>query len=252
MLNDYIVPGDRLELTAVHDDMGMNIAEKMQGPERKVFRTRIHDIRTEDEIEIEMPMEHNTLQMLPVGGEYDLCFYTRKGLYQCYATVIDRYKSNNFFILVMNLTTNLRKFQRREYYRLNCVLNMKCRKLSAEEEKTLEDRPVEFLNTDFTLEDGLIVDISGGGARFLSDIPYEKHDQILFRFTLDIDKRPREYSLIGKVVRSDLLEGEEQTGYEIRVQFVHINGKDRESIIRYIFEEQRKIRKRSQIRTQED
>ena len=86
----------------------------------------------------------------------------------------------------------------------------------------------------------------------MSDIPYEKHDQILFRFTLEIDKRPREYSLIGKVVKSDLLEGEEQTGYEIRVQFVHINGKDRESIIRYIFEEQRKIRKRSQMRTQED
>jgi c-di-GMP-binding flagellar brake protein YcgR len=128
---------------------------------------------------------------------------------------------------------------------------MKCRKLSTEEEKTLEDRPVEFLNTDFTLEDGLIVDISGGGARFLSDIPYEKHDQILFRFTLDIDKRPREYSLIGKVIKSDILEGEDQTRYEIRVQFVHINGKDRESIIRYIFEEQRKIRKKSQGRKDE-
>ncbi|SKB90517.1 c-di-GMP-binding flagellar brake protein YcgR, contains PilZNR and PilZ domains [Lachnospiraceae bacterium] len=245
MLSEYIVPGDRLELTAVHDMTGINIAEQMQGTERKVYRTRIHDIRTEDEIEIEMPLDHGTLQMLPVGGEYDLCFYSRKGLYQCYATVIDRFKSNNFFILVMNLKTNLRKFQRREYYRLNCVLEMKCRKLTQEEEKVMEDLPVEFMNTDFTLEDGLIVDISGGGARFISDITYDTQDRILFKFTLEIDRIPRNYSLMGRVVCSNPLDGQDGK-YEVRVQFVNIDGKDRESIIRYIFEEQRKIRHKSQ------
>ncbi len=244
MLRDYIVPGDRLELTAVHDETGTNIAEQVQGKEKRVYRTRIHEIRTEDEIEIEMPLEHGNIQMLPVGGEYDLCFYSRKGLYQAYAVVIDRFKSNNFFILVMNLTTNLRKFQRREYYRLNCVLDMKCRKLTEQEEKIMDERTVEFMNTDFTLEDGVIVDISGGGARFVSDTPFDTSDHILFRFTLEIDRIPRVYSLIGRIVSSNELDGQDGK-YEIRIQFIHIDSKDRESIIRYIFEEQRKIRQKT-------
>ena len=77
-----------------------------------------------------MPMEQGKVILLPVDGEYNLCFYTQSGLYQCLARVIDRYKSDNIFVLVMELTTDIRKYQRREYYRLNCVLDMKARNVT--------------------------------------------------------------------------------------------------------------------------
>ena len=78
-------------------------------------------------------MNKTKLILLPIDGEYDLCFYTAQGLYQCFARIIDRCKSNNVYVLVFELTSNLRKHQRRDYYRFSCVLDMKTRELKQEE-----------------------------------------------------------------------------------------------------------------------
>jgi c-di-GMP-binding flagellar brake protein YcgR len=52
-----------------------------------------------------------------------------------------------------------------------------------------------------------------------------------------------EYSVIGRVIMSNALEG--RVGeYRNHVQFVNIKDRDREGIIRYIFEEERKIRRK--------
>ncbi len=236
MLTDYVIPGDKVELT----DKKSEERVKNGVVERKTYTSRVYDVISEDEIKVNMPMEGGHLILLPVDSEHDLCFYTKNGLYQCYARVTDRYKSNNVYILSMELTSPLRKFQRREYYRLNCILNMKCRTVDEEEYKQVSEmEDVQFVNTDLTLENGIIVDISGGGARFISGHPYEKDAKILFKFTLD----SREYEVIGKVLISNKLEGREGA-FQNHVQFVNINDKERESIIRFIFEEERRIRKK--------
>lgn len=240
MLTEYVIPGDKIELTEIRSE---ETADENGNIERKVYRTRVYDIVSEDEIKVTMPIEKGKLVLLPVDGEYDLCFYTANGLYQCYSRVSDRYKSNNVYILCLELTTNLRKFQRREYYRLNCILNMKCRQLEDKEYEDMMTRPVQFYNTDLTLQDGIIVDISGGGARFISREKYEKDTKILFRFSLTTGATPTSYSIMGRILLSDVIEGREGE-FENRVQFINMNVDEREGIIRYIFEEERKIRHR--------
>ncbi|HOO28592.1 MAG TPA: flagellar brake protein, partial [Lachnospiraceae bacterium] len=201
-----------------------------------------YDIVSEDQIKIAMPMEQGKIILLPVDGEYNICFYTTTGLYQCLARVIDRYKSDNIFVLDMELTTDIRKYQRREYYRLNCVLDMKSREITEKDVNGLSER-VRFIDTDITFNNGLIVDISGGGVRFISKVCYPKNTNILFSFSLYVSGKLAEYKLIGKVLLSERLENREDE-YEHRIQFVNIMNDDRESIIRYIFEEERKIRRR--------
>ncbi len=245
MLNDYVVPGDKLELTSSR--YSEESSEELEGKEAaksRVYHSKVYDIRSNEIIEIEMPMEKGKLILLPIGGEFDLCFYTATGLYQCYSVVKDRYKTSNVFILVMELTSGLRKFQRREYYRFNCVLDMKCRELSEEEQEHYISRPVEFLDTDLTLEDGVIVDISGGGARFVSDQEYKENTKILFRFSLKMDNGPQKFSVVGRVVKSNPKEGLKDK-YENRIKFLSIDSRSREDIIRYIFEEERKIRRKT-------
>ncbi len=245
MLNDYLVPGDRIEIRSTKiNDQDMEDIDGQGGSRGKVFHSKVCDIRSEEEIEIEMPMEKGKLILLPVGKEYDLCFYTSSGLYQCYSVVRDRYKTNNMFILVMELTSGLRKFQRREYYRFNCILDMKCRVLSDEEKESYVSRSVEFMDTDLTLEDGVIVDISGGGARFVSSKQYDANEKILFKFSLKIDDRPQQFKIVGRVVKSNLKEGTSKK-YENRIKFLSIDSREREDIIRYIFEEERKIRRKT-------
>lgn len=85
-----------------------------------------------------MPMEKTKIILLPVGAEYDLYFYTPNGVYQCRAKVADRGKKNNVFVLTMELTSNLSKDQRREFYRFSCALKMDSRALGEEEMELLE------------------------------------------------------------------------------------------------------------------
>ena len=206
MLSDYITPGDRVEVKALHPNTVLTHLDSSADEYydvNRTYRTRVYDLLSDDVVSIEMPTEKTKLVLLPVGEDFDLCFYTMKGLFQCYARVRDRYKTSNVYILEMALTTNLRKFQRREYYRFNCVLDMKARNLSQDEERQITAHEVEFIDTDMLLDDGVIVDISGGGARFISSSRYEVGSLILFKFNLELDDNVRSYSLVGRVVASE-------------------------------------------------
>jgi c-di-GMP-binding flagellar brake protein YcgR len=239
MLSKFVTLGDKLELETV----GQHQEEQDQAVRaRKLYKSQVYDIVSEDQIKIAMPMEQGKVILLPVDGEYNLCFYTKTGLYQCLARVLDRYKSNNIFILLMELTTDIRKYQRREYYRLNCVLDMRCRRLSEDELPKIMEK-VQFIDTDITLNNGIIVDISGGGARFISAEQYPVETLILFILNLYVNGEIMEYKLVGQVLLTEEL-ANRQGEYEHRIQFTNIMNDDREGIIRYIFEEERKNRRR--------
>ena len=60
--------------------------------------------------------------LLPVDGEYNVCFYTQTGLYQCLGRIIDRYKSDNVFVLVMELTTAYKTVQSATYQYIPALL----------------------------------------------------------------------------------------------------------------------------------
>ena len=119
MLTKYVEAGEKVELQIVSKDAGDN-----PDVERRVYTSQVYEVLSEDRLEITMPMEKTKLILLPVDSEYDVYFYTEAGLLQCFARIIDRYKSNNVYILVLELISNLRKYQRREFYRFACALEM--------------------------------------------------------------------------------------------------------------------------------
>lgn len=238
MISKYIQIGNKLELESVKKSVN-EFGEIV----RKTYKSELYEIISEDRVKIAMPMEQTKVVLLPIDGEYSLCFYTRNGLYQCLARVVERYKSNNLFVLVMELETDLQRYQRREYYRLNTILDMKCKKLDEGYTANGETEHVEFMDTDLTFDNGTMVDISGGGARFISKVQYPEGSLIRFVFSLFVNGNVTEYRLLGRVLKSSLLENKDDS-YENRIQFVNMGNEDRESIIRYIFEEERKQRHR--------
>ena len=141
--------------------------------------------------------------------------------------------------------SDLHKDQRREFYRFNCALEMKFRVLSEEEVKTFEDS--DFLD-DPVIEDkpmkrGIIVDISGGGLRFAADHTIKEGSTILCRYKLEPGDAAKEYEVLGKILGSKPSQNREDI-FEHRVQFVNIYDEAREEIIRFIFETERKIRRK--------
>ena len=236
MLTKYVKPGEKVELQTVERSILGSVSDK------KAYTSKVYDVISDEQIEILMPMEKTKLILLPVDGEYDVCFYTKQGLFQCYVRIIDRYKSDNTFILLCEPTSNLRKYQRREYYRFSCILNMDSRELVEEELEAMEKNELVF-QPGLPLQKSVIVDISGGGVRFVSNYRYEKETIIYLTYKLMIAGKEKTYEIAGKILASKPIENRPGE-FEHRLQYMSINNMEREEIIRYIFEEERKNRRK--------
>lgn len=232
LLSKYVLPGGEVEMRAIERGLGQET-----GRQARVHRSRVFSVLTEDRLEIAMPIENNKLILLPMDGEYDMYFYGDNVVYQCNARVVDRYRHNGQYVLVMDLTTNLRNYQRREYYRFSCALEMDSRQLGEEEEISLAEQ--EELLPKLPLKSSVIVDISGGGLRFVAYYAYEVNSLILCKYHLHVDGQDKEYRLVGKVLAVKELEYKPGV-FDHRVQYVHVDPQDREEIIKYIFDEARK------------
>lgn len=241
MINKFIKEGDRVELTQV----GGKVILAEDGSEiHKQYYTKISAITSEDTLELLMPMEKTKLILLPIDAEYNVVVYTEGGLFQCFARVIDRYKADGMFFLAIELTSNLRRYQRREYYRFSCALEMCARNLEEEEINAVEKKSKIWLQPNRPIKRSVIVDISGGGIRFLSNQRYEVGSMIYCSYNLVRGNDRKQYELVGKVLEVRELEQRPGT-FEHRVQYYNIDEATREEIIQFIFEEERKVRRKS-------
>lgn len=236
-MEKFIVPGQRIDLRAV-----MRTKITGETKEVKTYTTKVYDILSEDRLELLMPMEQTKLILLPTDAEFEMYFFTDNGMYQCVGRVMDRYKSNNVYLLMMELSTNLRKYQRREFYRFSCSLEMDTRNLADQEIVAVEKKKT-YLVPGLPLKHSVIVDISGGGLRFISDFKYDKDSLIYCRYSLFVRGGEKTYEIIGKIL--DVIEIPGRRGeYEHRVKYQNLDNETREEIIQFIFEEERKNRKR--------
>ncbi|MBR6665944.1 MAG: flagellar brake domain-containing protein [Lachnospiraceae bacterium] len=238
MISKYVELGDKLELILVEGISGKN-----NETARRVYSSKINDIISEDRLEILMPMEKTKLVLLPVDAEYDMAIYSKNGLYQCFVRVVDRYKSDNMYLLVVELTSNLRRNQRREYYRFSCALEMCSRSLESEEVEAIEHDEMFNLVPGLPLKRSVIVDISGGGLRFISEQKYEEGSLIYCSYHLLVNGTRKLYELVSKVLEVKPVENRKGV-FEHRVQYINISEGIREQIIRYIFQEERKNMKK--------
>ncbi|MBE5828606.1 MAG: flagellar brake protein [Butyrivibrio sp.] len=238
MLTDYISPGNRVELKATGKVwMDEDVRTK------HIYMSKIMDVTSDDRIEILMPFERGKIVLLPVDGEYSMCFYSTRGLFQCFAKIVDRYRSDNMYILVMDLTSELSKLQRREYYRFSCALELKSRLCSKEELEAFEKNRKYLVDPGDNLQRSVVVDISGGGLRFVANFQYEEESTIYCAYRLPGSLNDKEYEMICNVLKVQELESKPGL-FEHRIQYLYIDENSREDIIHFIFEEERKIRKK--------
>lgn len=237
MLTKLVLPGEKVEIESFEKAVLGDVSDK------KAYASRVYDIIDEEQFEVLMPMEQTKLILLPVDGLYNICFYTKKGLYQACARIVDRYKNNNVYILLCELTTQLKKYQRREYYRFSCIVDMQSRLLDEEEIAILEKDQIMYKEGQ-QMSNAVIVDISGGGIRFVTrGYHYEPGDLIYLTYTLPANNGMKAYEISGKVLASKPVPDKKEE-FEHRVQYMNIMKAEREEIIRYIFEEERKNRQR--------
>lgn len=250
MIKDFISIGDKINLITIWN-------KQRENKPRKLYVSQVLDFDGDYKVKIAMPIEKGKLIPLEVGTKYEVCFYTKKGLYSCKAIVIERYRDENLFVLMIQLLSDLKKYQRRQYYRLDCMIDFRFHLISEEEmiyRKQLknnifvsEEEKIDCITALEELEvdwiEGIIIDISGGGIRFNSELKTEKGNSILLEFVLSSEEECNFYELEAQVVFSEQIKNKNNL-YETRTEFKEISNVEREEIIRFIFEEDRKHRKR--------
>ena len=224
---NYITAGSKVELHPMRNDSNI---------ERKHF-SKINQVLSADKLEIMMPIEDSKVVLLARNIPYDLFIYSSGGLYECKVKAGDRYKSGSIYLQQLILLTEVKKYQRREFYRYACSVPVYSRHLQEEEKENL------VWDDTISGKEGESVDLGGGGVRFKVKERYEPEELIICMIKLVMDDEEKEVQVLGKVL--DVTPVEYTRYYEIRVQFEKISDEAREYIVQYIFEDERKRRKKN-------
>lgn len=238
-MSNIINIGDKVDLRIIKRTKVENNIEKGY----RTYKSKILDLINDNTIKLAMPIEGGNIVLLPLEGIFDIFFYTNNGLYQSKGKVIERLKENNLFIFIFEMTQPIKKNQRREFYRFNCVIDMKYASITESESKMILPEVIEEARGDkIKWNEGFIVDISGGGLRFTTNDEFKINSYIITNFNLLINHRMKQYSTIIKIISCEkILTRSGQ--YESRGKYISLRKDEIEEIVRYIFEEERKSRK---------
>ena len=250
MQKDNITIGDRIELTQTKSTLNRKLSDNKYASQLLDY----DGIRT---FKISVPLFEGRVVPLDVGDEYQLCFFTSKGMYRCRAKVIRRYMEMKIHILEMRMITGLTKFQRRQFFRLDCFLDFQYRIIS-EEEKALRDLidrnefsdeavranfEKKLIDMNHEWNEAKISDISGGGIRFQCTGEIKQQMTLEFKLPLKENNRIQMIQCMASVIEVFPGMGQNQES-TVRCQFEGLDKQTQEKIIKYIFEEQkRRIRK---------
>lgn len=235
MVSEIIKPGDKIDINFVHQSNG------------KTYKSSVFDFLEGNFLEIAMPTEGGKMVLFNLGVECQLYFYTSKGMYTCEAIVAKRYKRDNFFLLAMKMKTGLKRYQRREFFRVECLIDFNYYKISDEVAKLEE--PEEFfsvlMNPIYKQQKKLARtrDLSGGGIRFTAEEPLEIGSKILIVIRLVNDKMDQVFYLVSDIISCDIVETTNDR-WIVRAKWKLKNPKEQEKIVRFVFEEDRMKRKK--------
>ena len=244
MGSNIIRPGDKIDIQLVQQ---IENADRT-GTGADTYKSQVLDVLDNGNLEISMPTESGKLILLPLGVRYEFAFYSGGGIYKSIGRVAERYKKDNLYMLVIELKTPLERYQRREFYRYNCTMNFGY--------FILEEEHLKMESTDEIISDlmyiefkekrhsGVVVDISGGGMRFRGEDKLEANAQILAMLRLTSTKIDRQFQIRGYVIDCHRVDKSKDLLYESRVKFMIDVKRVQEEIIRFIFEEERRIRQK--------
>lgn len=245
ILSDIISLGDKIDIQLVQQLEQQERGESVE-PIR-TYKSSLFDYLQEKEIEIAMPTENGRMVLFQVGLQCKMIFYTKKGVYTCFGVVRQRYKKDNFFMLAVLITSELIKLQRREFFRVESTLDLLYVPVSDEmvTVRTTEELLAK-MKSEKAMENAkkaISLDISGGGIRFVTEDMLRKDSLGVVIIHLAGEKIDRTFYLITRIIDST----RSQKNFEKcinRGMFLFRDLRDREAIVRFVFDEERRIRRK--------
>ena len=199
-------------------------------PTPPMLISQFEGINEDGTLVILVPIYQGSLYPLHADTIIQVAFELKSELYAFDAKVIHRYKEGNIYYLQMRAVSDIIQLQRRNFYRFESVLDIEYRLFHKDVKDEKEKGP---------FSKAISRDISGGGLCLMFETAPEM-GMYIEGFISKINRLP----FAGRIVRVILTEGTGINRYEIGVEFMNIDNRNREKIISFIFESQRNLIKK--------
>ncbi|MCL2461798.1 MAG: PilZ domain-containing protein, partial [Defluviitaleaceae bacterium] len=163
--------------------------------------------------------------------EYAVRFVTEKGLAEYDAQIEDYARHEGLEMVIMRVTFQGEKTQRREFYRADCLLPARVIAISEE----MGETAVSPNAGPHGMSEGVIKDIGGGGIRFITNLDMREHSQLKCLVHLPED----DVEALG-AIREKKHFPKSDYQYQYRVMFTGLPAVEQEKIVKFVFAEQRK------------
>lgn len=197
----------------------------LEGEYEGKYRTRIEEVG-ERIISVGAPFIKSEIIPLHEGTKVEITFWDEVAAYSIETKILKRI-SFPIALFVLGLPEAISKVQRRNFVRVPAFYSLTFRTVTRE---GLRD-----------LFQGTMLDLSGGGLRFLTKEFVENNCLLYTQLTLPND----ELQTPVRVCRVEKVEGKQR--YIVSVEFHDISERERDKIVRCVFDIQRSMRKKGLI-----
>lgn len=212
-------------------NLRLNIASSDSGT--MVYDSRVEDIMYSTFF-VAMPSDRGIAMPIHPGASVDVSFIANGGRY-FFKTSITNKILQNINLLELKKPEMLYKSELREFFRIDVLQKVRIYLM-----KEIQGRNNQVaLFRDKTM-DGVCINVSGGGLKFLVETDIERDCVIEMDFSHFIEGLD---SIMGQVVRCVL---NEKKMYEIGVNYLDLKDSQRDKIIKYTFKRQIETRKLTQ------
>lgn len=215
--------GTKLELEIYNEE---GIATKRR------FISQLEFVEEKNIAVIAAPISEGVIYPVQVDAVISACFVHGNALYRFKGRVLKRAVKDSLSLLKIGVTDDLERIQRREFFRFDDVVSFRFRQVHSLVPENNGDVP--FIKTYTT-------NLSGGGVNVLTGQRVENGRLVECELQL---KQEEPIRFFGRVVWSEVLGIMEGHKYKTAICFKKIENRDREIVIGYIFNQQRKLRKK--------
>ncbi|WP_242942468.1 PilZ domain-containing protein [Proteiniborus sp. DW1] len=208
---------------------------KAEHPPRQ-YSSQILDILNEKEYVIAGPIRRSTIIHVELNSVIVVNYYKERIGKFVFRALVKEVWEKGIYKLKVERLNEIVKIQDRNYFRLPISLEVE-KEYNAEQVYDIEN------GNDIETEKEICItgDISGGGLKLFSNIKHRERDKIRINFII----KDVEVSTIGEVIRvSKAKNNAYKYKYEIGVKFLDIDNYERDAIVKYIFEQERELRKK--------
>lgn len=180
------------------------------------YVSKIVGVEKDEHYIVDNPSKKTQLVMFVNGSKLTMAYLLEnKDMHMFDVEVVGKMRDGKIPLLKLKKISDINKIQRRNYYRLDTIIDLTLRK-----------------ETDIIEEKTTTVNISGGGMRILSKQEFQIGDKVV----VDFNMNESENRLKAKVVK---LEYVDYSRTDVCIEFIELMEKKRNEIIRFIFEKQR-------------